>query len=1180
MKKLSLLIILCLFATSAVLAQGKLIETQDPAVARMEGNRKTAAPFSVLFKNEASYKEQEAQSLFSTYLSLRTGTDELRLKTRDVSDGISFTRFHQYFKGIKVEHGTYGVSAKNEKVSFITGDFYTVPDNTNTQPAITEAAALSKALSFTNATVYKWQIPDEEAYLKKEEGDPLATYYPKGELVFTEDFMNSGELTGKVRLAYKFNVYAEKPLSRAYIYVDAVTGKILLSDLIIKHLNSGRKNHGVTSVKSAAASKPVSNMGTTAANSPLATGTAATRYSGTVSLPTRLVSGSYQLLASFAGEGYPIQTVNNKKGTNYNTAANFIDANNAWTAAEFDNANFDNIALDAHWGAMKVYDYWKVRHNRASYNNGPGGGAVIKSHVHHDLNYDNAFWNGSVMTYGDGSQVNGGFLPLTSLDVCSHEVGHAVCTNTSNLAYNRESGAMNEGFSDIWGAAVEKFADPLETDIVKKNYFDIGEEIGLPLPTPLRSMSSPKLYAQPDTYGGTYWKDVTVAGCPTPSNANDNCGVHYNSGVLNKWFYLLVTGGSGTNDIGSAYGVPAIGWVDAEKIAFATELALTSTATYAAARTASINAATTQFPGTCPVSIQVEAVTRAWYAVGVGADFIPCSPQINFAGNTTLVTETAGTNCATGIKTLNIPLKISQAASGGTADPTATVTVTGGTATAGIDYVYGSGIVTFPRGNAANQNLVITIKDDGNIEPNDSLIITLQNVTANGSNASKANVGLVHTVIITNDDKPEDAGGLEPHTIGVTSLAMNNTSPFHSISASTRTQYIMSVADLQAAGVRRNVPITNMSAFVTTKASTQPYNGYTISMGNTAATNVATAWVTGLTTFYTGNYTTVAGTNNFPLTPAGFQWDGTSNVAIQVCFSNATAGTANDNVNGYTGTLTNSTNWVGSAVTTGGCALAFAVANSSFTPVYTFTQNVPPSAIETTLSNTRQWPVDDLAVASTNMFYSTATGGLIAKVKNNSAALGCVTATVTGAGTTFPALGAAFPGRNRSAKEVTITPTTNGATSTYNATIYLTTSELAGKAPGTLQLVKTNAATDAGITASNTVVVAAPTLTTGTNYTGFSGDFTGFSRFFMIDGPLSFGPIQYIFTGNGNWDVAANWSGNNRPPAILPAGEQIIIDHTVGGVCNLNITQTISAGATLTVNSGKNLLVPGTLIRN
>ena len=61
MKKLSLLFILCVSVTSAALAQGKLIETQDPAVARMEGNRKTIAPFSVLFNKEASYKEQDAQ---------------------------------------------------------------------------------------------------------------------------------------------------------------------------------------------------------------------------------------------------------------------------------------------------------------------------------------------------------------------------------------------------------------------------------------------------------------------------------------------------------------------------------------------------------------------------------------------------------------------------------------------------------------------------------------------------------------------------------------------------------------------------------------------------------------------------------------------------------------------------------------------------------------------------------------------------------------------------------------------------------------------------------------------------------------------------------------------------------------------------------------------------------------
>jgi subtilisin-like proprotein convertase family protein len=69
----------------------------------------------------------------------------------------------------------------------------------------------------------------------------------------------------------------------------------------------------------------------------------------------------------------------------------------------------------------------------------------------------------------------------------------------------------------------------------------------------------------------------------------------------------------------------------------------------------------------------------------------------------------------------------------------------------------------------------------------------------------------------------------------------------------------------------------------------------------------------------------------------------------------------------------------------------------------------------------------------------------------------------------------------------------------------------------------------------------------------------------------------YTFTGNGNWSDAANWSGNTVPPSTLPAGASIVIDHVVGGVCTLNVAQTIAAGATLTVMTGKNLVVPGTL---
>lgn len=69
----------------------------------------------------------------------------------------------------------------------------------------------------------------------------------------------------------------------------------------------------------------------------------------------------------------------------------------------------------------------------------------------------------------------------------------------------------------------------------------------------------------------------------------------------------------------------------------------------------------------------------------------------------------------------------------------------------------------------------------------------------------------------------------------------------------------------------------------------------------------------------------------------------------------------------------------------------------------------------------------------------------------------------------------------------------------------------------------------------------------------------------------------YTFNGNGNWNIAANWANNSIPPSVLPAGSNIVINHVVGGNCQLNITQRISAGATLTVLTGKNLVVPGVL---
>ena len=68
-------------------------------------------------------------------------------------------------------------------------------------------------------------------------------------------------------------------------------------------------------------------------------------------------------------------------------------------------------------------------------------------------NYNNAYWDGTRMTYGDGDGTN--FTPLVSLDVTGHEISHGVTQYSSNLLYQSESGALNESFSDIFGNLIE-----------------------------------------------------------------------------------------------------------------------------------------------------------------------------------------------------------------------------------------------------------------------------------------------------------------------------------------------------------------------------------------------------------------------------------------------------------------------------------------------------------------------------------------------------------------------------------------------------------------------------------------------------------------------------------------------------------------------------------------------------
>ena len=405
----TLLLFTSLAATMAQAQDARRVQTKVLG----DDNQPVLVQFSA--EGKMAYRGQSGDQVLRQQLGL-TDADQMR-SARTETDQLGFTheKFAQYYQGIRVEHADYTVHAKGGTVESISGDFEKIP-GLNTSPAIGASVALTRALAHVGAQKYMWQDLGEETYLKQETNNSAASYYPQGELVIVRSELarNSASKNQPV-LAWKFNIYAQEPVSRAFIYVDAQSGEVVMQDNIIKHAG--------------------------------ATGSFATAYSGTRSMADATTTGGYYLRETTRGLG--IETYNMKKGTQYNRAVDFIDADNNWTAAEYNNANFDNVAGDAQVGAQATYDYWKNVHGRNSYDN---AGAKIKSYVHYNRSYENAYWNGSVMTYGDGAAR---FRPLTALDVCGHEIGHAVCEKTANLTYSNESGAMNEGLSDIWGASIE-----------------------------------------------------------------------------------------------------------------------------------------------------------------------------------------------------------------------------------------------------------------------------------------------------------------------------------------------------------------------------------------------------------------------------------------------------------------------------------------------------------------------------------------------------------------------------------------------------------------------------------------------------------------------------------------------------------------------------------------------------
>lgn len=522
---------------------------------------------------EASQGRMLKSELLRSQLRMSSSEEMRALKTEDDQLGYRHEKFEHFYKGFKVEGSTYTIHSKNGVATHMTGNYATVAE-VDVNPSLSSDRALDFAKSATNATSFAW-----EGNASGREGETFEK--PEGELVIVQKTANGY----KSRLAYKFHILGDKPFVNAYVYVDAQSGEVVRYNSVIKHAD--------------------------------AIGSAATRYSGTQSIHTDSNSGSYRLRDYSRGNGVLTYDATTATSANQvtgvpNGSSEYTDNDNNWTSGEYNNADKDNAALDAHFAAEATYDFFMSNYGRNSYD---GNGAAITSYVNTDIEAvygypagynDNAFWTGYVMVYGKGNTLD----PLTTVDITAHEIGHAFCTGTADLVYEKESGAMNEGLSDIWGACVEYYVN--QTYGLNKDVWNLGTEIG----QTFRSMSNPKAYGDPDTYGGTNWVSQNC----NPSSQNDYCGVHTNSGVTNHWFYVLAVGETSTNDNNDAYSVTGIGVDDAAAIAWRTEsIYLNTTSDYADFRTYSIQSAVELFGSG---SAQEIAVTNSWYAVGVGAEYV------------------------------------------------------------------------------------------------------------------------------------------------------------------------------------------------------------------------------------------------------------------------------------------------------------------------------------------------------------------------------------------------------------------------------------------------------------------------------------------------------------------------------------------------------------------------------
>jgi len=365
------------------------------------------------------------------------------------------TRYHETYMGVRVYDTV--VTADEEDDHDVEGTLLMdlKDDLPDVDPKISEEEAIAGAKSHLGDDEKGLSFGNEEANL----------------------YVYHGEEDREAKLVYEVSYFGESDTvaTRPYAIVDAKTGDVLDSW-------EGLDTHGMNGV-----------------GGNLKTG----KYTYGVDYDAMNTTSSDGVDCVLENANVKVIHMNHK--TSGVTASHKVKCN---TGAQDEVNGGYSAAHDALYFGGVVFDLYKNWYGTRPLTMG------LTLRVHYSRNYENAFWDGSRMTFGDGRNR---FYPLVSLDVTAHEVSHGFTQQNSNLVYRRQSGGMNEAFSDMAGEAAKFY-------MKGTNDFRVGFDIFKSSTGALRYMDDPT-------------KDGKSIG--HFSNYHDNMDVHYSSGVYNRAFYQL-----------------------------------------------------------------------------------------------------------------------------------------------------------------------------------------------------------------------------------------------------------------------------------------------------------------------------------------------------------------------------------------------------------------------------------------------------------------------------------------------------------------------------------------------------------------------------------------------------------------------------------------------------------------